>query len=151
MICIETPYENIISSIIKWKQWLQKYQQQHTNTIEALKSNNSQSIQELCNQSKNDAQINQQIESSVQELLQKLEDNTTEKQQQKRSTNETQYKDFFNEDEQKILQDIKTTNEWWIDTILNIRGKWNYNPEQYINDMFNQFYGNSGDFINLHK
>jgi hypothetical protein len=90
---------------------LQKYQLQHINTIEALKSNNSKSIQELCNQSKNDAQINQQIESSVQELLQKLEDNTTENQQQKRSTNEAQYKDFFNEDEQKALQDIKATNE----------------------------------------
>ena len=151
MICIETPYENIISSIIKWKQWLQQYQQQHINTIEALKNNDSKSIQELCNQTKNDAQINQNIESAVQELLQKLEDNKTENKEKTRSTTETNYKDFFNEDEKKALQEIKATNQWRINTILDIRGKSNYTPEKYINDMFNQFYGNSWDFINLHK
>ncbi len=151
MICIETPYENIISSIMKWKQWLQQYQQQHINTIEALKSNDSKSIQELCNQTKNDAQINQNIESAVQELLQKLEDNKTENKEKTRSTTEANYKDFFSEDEKKALQDIKSTNQWRINTILDIRGKSNYTPEKYINDMFNQFYGNSGDFINLHK
>jgi len=151
LICIQTPYENIIPSIIKGRQGLQSYQQQHQNTIEALKSNDSKSIKELCDQTKNDAQINQQIESSVQELLQKLEDNKIENQQQKRSTNEVNYKDFLNENEKKALEEIKATNQWWINTMLNIRGKGNYNPEKYINDMFNQFYGNSGDFIDLHK
>lgn len=151
ILCIQAPYENILSSIIKGRQWLEQYQQQHIATIEALKNNDSRSISELCNQTKNDAQINQDIESSVQELLQKLEDNKKENQEQQRSTNEVQYKDFFNEDEKKALQDIKTTNQWRIENIMQIKGKWNYNPEKYINDMFNQFYGNSGDFINLHK
>ncbi len=151
IICIQTPYENILPSMIKGKQGLDEYQQQHTNTVEVLKSNNSQSIKELCNQTKNDAQINQQIESSVQELLQKLEDNKLETQIQKRSSNEVHYKDFFNEDEKKALQEIQKTNQWRINTILDIRGKGNYNAENYINDMFNQFYGNSWDFIDLHK
>gem|GEM_PF-2197645 len=111
MICIQTPYEDILPSMIKGKQGLDEYQQQHTNTVEALKSNNSQSIKELCNQTKNDAQINQQIESSVQKLLQKLEDNKLETQMQKRSSNEVHYKDFFNEDEKKALQEIQKTNQ----------------------------------------
>jgi len=111
LICIQTPYENIIPSIIKGRQGLQSYQQQHQNTIEALKSNDSKSIKELCDQTKNDAQINQQIESSVQELLQKLEDNKIENQQQKRSTNEVNYKDFLNENEKKALEEIKATNQ----------------------------------------
>jgi hypothetical protein len=84
---------------------------QHINTIEALKNNDSKSIQELCNQSKNDAQVNQQIENSVQELLQKLDENKIENQQQKRISNEVKYKDFFNENEKKVLQEIKTTNQ----------------------------------------
>lgn len=151
MICIQTPYENILPSIEKGKQWLDQYQLQHINTIEALKNNNNTSIKELCNQTKNDAQINQQIENSLQELLQKLEDNKTENKQQQRATNEVNYKNFFNEDEKKALENIKATNQWRINTILNIRSKGSYNPEKYINDMFNQFYGNSGDFINLHK
>ena len=150
-ICIQTPYENIIPSTIQGKQALEEYQLQHSNTVEVLKSNDSTSIKQLCNQAKNDAQINQNIESSVQELLQKLQDNTTENQEQQRVTNKVNYKDFFNKDEKKALQQIKATNEWRINTILNIRGKGNYDPEQYINNMFNQFYGNSGDFINLHK
>lgn len=65
MICIQTPYDNILPSIIKGKQWLETYQQQHQNTIDALTSNDPQLIKELCDQSKNDAQINQQIESSA--------------------------------------------------------------------------------------
>ena len=150
-ICIQIPYENIIPSIVQGKQGLEAYQLQHSNTVEALRNNDSASIQELCNQAKNDAQINQNIESSIQELLQKLEDNTTRNQEQQRATNKVNYKDFFNKDEKKALQEIKATNEWRINTILNIRGKGNYNAEQYINNMFNQFYGNSGDFIDLHK
>lgn len=149
--CIETPYENILPSMTKGKQGLQQYQQQHIATIEALRSNDAQSIKELCEQSKNDAQINQEIENAVQELLQKLEDNKIENQEQKRSTKEVKYKDFFDESEKKTLQEIQSTNQWWINTMLEIRGKGNYTPERYINTMFNQFYGNSGDFINLHK
>jgi len=151
IICIQTPYDNILPSIIKGKQWLEEYQQQHQNTIDVLQSNDSEGIQELCNQTKNDAQINQEIENSVQELLQKLDKNKIENKEQIRSSSEAQYKDFFNEDEKKALQEIQKINEWWIDTILEIRGKGNYTPEKYINDMFNQFYGNTGDFINLHK
>ena len=151
MMCIQSPYQNILPSIIKGKQWLQEYQQLHQNTIDALQSNDNERIQELCNKTKNDAQINQQIENSVQELLQRLEDNKTENEEKRRSSNETQYKDFFDEDEKKALQEIQQINKWWINNILHIRGKGNYNPKTYINTMFNQFYGNSGDFIDLHK
>ena len=151
MICIQTPYEDILPSMIEWKKWLEDYESQHFNTIEALKNNDSNSIKELCQQTKNDAQINQQIEDAVQELLQKLEDNTLANQEQKKYTKEVKYKDFFNEEEQAVLHEIQKANQWRIDTLLNIRWKWNYDPEQYINTMFNQFYGNSGDFIDLHK
>lgn len=87
------------------------YHQLHKNTVEALKNNDSQSIKELCNQTKNDAQINQQIEDSVQDLLQKLEDNKIENQTQQKFSNEAHYKDFFNEDEKKALQEIQQTNQ----------------------------------------
>lgn len=150
-ICIQSPYENILPSIRKGEAGLQEYEQQHQNTIEALKKNDSQSIKDVCDQSKNDAQINQKIESSVQELLQKLEENKIENQEKKRSSNQANYKDFFNEDEKNALLQIKKINQWRIENTLEIRGKWNYSPEKYINNMFNQFYGNSGDFINLHK
>lgn len=151
IICIQTPYDNIIPSLIKGKQWLESYQQQHQNTIDALTSNDKTLINELCNQSKNDAQINQQIESSVQELLQKLDENTTQEKEKTKSSQKIQYKDFFGEDEQKALQNIQKTSETRIDAILKTRGKPNYTPQRYIDEMFNQFYGNSGDFINLHK
>ncbi len=150
MICIDTPYENITPSIIKGKKWLEEYQKLHQNSIDALKSDNKNSIYELCNQTKNDAQINQDIESSVQELLKKFKDNTT-KEQQNRASQQAEYKDFFNEDEKKVLKEIQEINKWRIEKTLNIRGKGNYSPETYINDMFNQFYGNSWDFIDLHK
>lgn len=122
------------------------YKQQHESTIEAIKSRDKNAIQQLCNQTKNDAQINQEIRDSVEEMLQKIEN----KKETTSTTSQTvDYKNFLQENEKKALQEIKTTNEVWINTIMKNKGQ--YIPQRYINDMFNEFYGNSGDFINLHK
>ncbi len=151
MICITTPYNDILDPIEKGKEGLVVYQQTHIASIEALKSNTPKAIKDLCTQSKNDAQINQQIEQSLQKMLSSLQENKLEEQVQKKSSSEVQYKDFFNQDEKKVLQKIQDINKTRINKVLEIRGKWNYNPGKYIKDMFNQFYGNTGDFINLHK
>lgn len=119
------------------------YKQQHESTIEAIKSRDKNTIQQLCNQTKNDAQINQEIRDSVEEMLQKIEN----KKETTSTTSQTvDYKNFLQENEKKALQEIKATNEVWINTITQNKGQ--YIPQRYINDMFNEFYGNSGDFIN---
>jgi len=151
MTCIELPYEDILPSIERGKIWLKIYQQQHQNTIAVVKSNNAQSIKTLCEYVKNDAQINQNLENRLNELLEKLEDNTIENQIQKKSSSTTNYKDFFDKNQKQILNEIYEINYWRIETMLQIKSKWNYNPKEYIKDMFNEFYGNSGDFIDLHK
>ncbi len=151
--CIDEPFENIMPSMIKGEQGLMEFDRQHTNSLEAIQSNDKKLMAALCDQTKNDSQINQDIESAVQDVLQKLEGDWWEKEdkQHQKATDHVQYKDFFDENEQKALEEVQKTNQWRIDTILNIRSKGNYEPEKYINDMFNQFYGNSGDFIDLHK
>jgi len=125
---------------------LEIYKQQHESTIEAIKSRDKQLIQQLCNQTKNDAQINQELTDSVEEMLQKIEN---KKETAATSNQSIDYKNFLQENEKKALQEIKATNEVWINTIMNNKGK--YSPQKYINAMFNEFYGNSGDFIDLHK
>ncbi len=152
LICIDTPYQNILPSIIKGAQWLSQYQSLHQNTIAALQSNDKQSIEAICNQTQNDSQINQQIQDSVQEMLEKVvQEKYEEGEQQTRAWQQVQYKDFFSEDEQKVLEDIQKINRWRINNVLKIKSKERYNAQRYINEMFNQFYGNSGDFIDLHK
>lgn len=153
LLCIQSPYENILPSLTKGNIWLQQYQEGHQNTIDALKKNTQESIYELCNESKNDSEINQDIENSVQDMLEKLS-NTQEDPEENEATKnsqEIQYKDFFTENEKEALQEIQESNQSRIENILNIRGKWNYEADKYLNDTFNQFYGNSWDFINLHK
>ena len=150
-ICIDTPFNNIIPSISKAKEWLDGYHEQHINTVEALKSDDNEIISQLCDQSKNDAQINQGIDEALQELFQKLKEKTWENNEMTKNTNKEEYKDFFNQEEKKALEEINTTNKSRIEKILDIRGKGNYDAERYINEIFNGFYGNSGDFINLHK
>ncbi len=130
---------------------MESYQELHENTVNILKNNDKQGIKELCERTKNDAEINQNIESSVQELLQKLNENTREEQEKKKTSQEQHHKDFFTEEKEQTLKEIQKINKEWIENVLNIRGKGNYTAEKYIDDMFNQFYGNSGDFINLHK
>lgn len=148
LICKNIPYENIIPSIEKGKAWLEQYHQWHQNTRAALKSNDPTTLDALCQETKNDAQINQNIANNIQELLEKLKEN---QQSQSKNNTDIQYKDFFNQDQKKLLQEIKKTNEWWIQNILEVRGKGNYHPETYINNLFNEFFGNTWDFINLHQ
>lgn len=153
LTCIQSPYENILSSLNKGNIWLQQYQKNHQNTIDALKKNTQESIYELCNETKNDSEINQDIEDSVQEMLEKLsnQQENPEENQATKSSQEIQYKNFFTEDEKETLQEIQETNQSRIENILQVRGKWNYDVQKYLDNIFNQFYGNSGDFINLHK
>ena len=104
LLCIQSPYDNTIPFIEKGKKWLESYQQQHQSTIEALQSQNKTAIQELCNQAKNDSQIQEKLDTDIQEMIQKTEKNQKEPTTVPWQT--TEYKNFLWEDEKKILQEI---------------------------------------------
>lgn len=73
-----------------------------------MQSNDPTTLDALCQETKNDAQINQNIANNIQELLEKLKEN---QQSQSKNNTDIQYKDFFNQDQKKLLQEIKKTNE----------------------------------------
>ena len=85
-----------------------------------MQSKDPASLEALCQETKNDAQINQDIANDLQELLQKLQETQTT---QGKSTTDPQYKDFFNQNQKQILQEIKEINDGWIQNILEVRGK----------------------------
>lgn len=154
LLCIELPYQNILASLTQGNLWLKKYQEGHQNIIDAFEKGTKESIDEICKENKNDAEINQDIENSVQDMLEKLsntQEKREEKKQNKKNSQTIQYKNFFTEKETKELKEIQDINQIRIENTLKTRGKWNYEAERYINNMFNQFHGNSWDFINLHK
>lgn len=150
ILCIQTPYDNILPTIDQGKNTIKNYSAFHENIINTIQNKDSKRVKELCEQTKNDAQINQTLDNTIQKLLASLQENTMQQKIKKHSP-EVEYNNFFGEDEQKALQQIQQTNQSRIETILQIRSKGNYTPQKYIDDMFNQFYGNSWDFIDLHK
>jgi len=148
-LCLNYPYKNIIPTIEKGKKWLETYEWIYKNIQETLKKNNTIDTKKLCEQTKNDAQIHQKIQYPLQDMFDQLQKNTSSS-LQKHNPN-SDHQDISNQEKQELFKLIQETNSNRIQKTLQTKGKVNYDPQKYIEELFNQFYGNSGDFINLHK
>jgi len=143
-ICLDQPYKNIVTTLQQWNLWLEKFQKTHQNTNDTLKKNNKLRIHELCNQTKNDAEIHQHIEQPVRDMLESLESYT-------KAHEPLPQHIPFNKTDQHIIEEIKQINKERIHNTLDVRGKGNYDPRRHINTFFYEFYGNPDDFIDLRK
>ncbi len=147
--CTDNPYDTDFDEIIAGQKALQTYQQNHENTIETLKDQSSQEIAFLCDQAKDDSQINEEIDQDIQNLANNFPDDKQAKPATIPTPNQKKYQEFFDQNEKKILQEIKNINIQWINKTLEIKGSWDYTPQSYIDQMFNQFYGNPADFTKI--
>jgi ABC-type transporter Mla subunit MlaD len=138
--CLNSNMTDIGPTIDDAQKSINEFTDSHKNTIAGLGSQNKDIIKSLCDFSKNDAQINEQIDNSLNKLLQQLQNNLDQKQQQSQknsdenedsqessennsqeSSDGIQYKNVFEEDELKLLQQIDTNNKSLIQQIQNIK------------------------------
>ncbi len=164
---IETALEN-----------LNEYKWQNFNNIMAFSNKDLDLIQQMCEQTWNDGQWNEKTQQSLNNMLNGLEKalnpnpqkqesksqepkdsesgweeetETKEDDKQKGQGTQIQYKDILNEEEKQILKKTNEKNYDRMKQMNYIKSQENYNAQEYIQELFNEFYGNSGDFQNLQK
>lgn len=117
-----------------------KYLAAQQYILSILQQNPANLIEQLC-QGKNDSQLDNQLSQTMQELLDK-----GETQEQPASSNEVKYQDI-DQDIQTIIQNTQDTNQSLIQSIQQTIHTNTYKPLEYIQKLFQQFFGNSNDFI----
>lgn len=158
--CLKSDMTDIAPTIVDAQASMNQFADSHKNTIAGLNSQDKDVTMSLCDFAKNDSQMNEQIETSLSKLLQQLQDNLGQKQQQSQeegsdgknsqaSSDEIQYKNVFEEDEIKLLQEIDDNNRSLIKTIQNIKWAGRYNAKSLINKLFEDFYGEPSTFENI--
>lgn len=161
--CLDNIFVDIWPTIQEADDSIQEFANTHQNSITALSS--SQWSKELCNQAKDDSQINEKIENSLNKLMQQLEDNLNkqkqswweEKEEEKwkdeenpeYNNNQVQYKNVLQEDELHLLEQVNNNNKSLIKQIMDTKWKLKYQTNKLLNELFSEFYGNSWDFQNL--
>ena len=143
--CIQPQDTSIIQNMYDMQSKLSGFQQEHAQSSSIRASKDTDMITQLC-QAKNDSQINEWIQSTIDKLLSSFKDNTSTLQHFNTSTNSIQYTPLDASD-QKLLESIDKKNKIWIRQIQRLKSDPEYQGMEYIQSLFQEFYGNTGDFI----
>lgn len=153
MGCLETNMSNIGPSINDAQKAINQFTDNHQNTIDALASQDQNSIKDMCDFIKNDANLNEQRDAVLEKLLQQLQNNAQEKPQEgggeeppQNTSKDIQYKNVFEEDELQLLQKIDANNKSIIQKIQETKGTGRYNATKILNKLFENFYGEISTF-----
>lgn len=140
--CLDTAMTDIQPMIDESKKGIQDFAQTHQNP----------DLSSLCDQAKDDSQVNEQMENSLNKLFdqlqQNLEPSDTPKSWDKKQNTDIEYKDVFEDQERKLLEEIDDNNRMLIRQIQEIKSKWSYSAPKLLNKLFEEFYGNMDDFKN---
>jgi predicted RNA-binding protein with RPS1 domain len=74
-LCLHDQDSTIIDNLNETKKILADFDQQHQISLSMRNTQNPDSIQALCQQTKNDAQINESIQNTIDKLLSSLSKN----------------------------------------------------------------------------
>lgn len=145
VLCIQPQDVSIVQDIYDMQSKLSGFQQSHLQSLAMRNMPHADAIQELC-QAKNDSQINEWIQSTIDKLLtsfQKSGDPSTS--DLLPSTNTIQYIPL-DANQEKLLESIDKKNKIWIRQIQRLKSDPEYQGMNYIQSLFQEFYGNTGDF-----
>lgn len=150
ILCLQAQDTTVLTDFQKTKQKMEEFDNQHTQSTEIRNSWNPEAIQQLCQETANDAQINQGIQNTIQQLLSSLQQNVSGSQvpdfSNTPSSNQPNYIPL-DADEQKLLESIDKKNKTRIRTLQRLKNDPEYSGMEYIQTLFQEFYGNTGDFI----
>ena len=146
-VCIQPQDTSVIQNIYDMQNKLNGFQQEHEQSSSIRTSKNTDVITQLC-QAKNDSQVNQWLQSTIDKLLSSLENNTeqTTWNVPRSTSNLIQYTPL-DANEQKLLESVDKKNKIRIRQIQRLKSDPDYQGMKYIQSLFQEFYGNTGDFI----
>ncbi len=148
-LCLNQQDFSVIDNINETQQMLTNFAQQHEQSLAIRKSQDKKSIQELCQQTKNDSQIDESIQNTIEKLLASLQNSTVVPASSGAvGTSSTPKYLPLNANDQKLLETIDKKNKIWIRQIQRLKTDPQYNGFDYVQTLFKEFYGNTGDFSN---
>lgn len=144
--CIQPQDTSVIQNMYDMQSKLSGFQQEHAQSSSIRASKDTDMITQLC-QAKNDSQVNEWIQSTIDKLLSSLQKSREPSTSNLLpSTNSIQYTPLDASD-QKLLENIDKKNKIWIRQIQRLKSDPEYQGMEYIQSLFQEFYGNTGDFI----
>ncbi len=161
--CLNTEIKPLLRDTTETQSKLTQLQQTYNLTQQALETNQTNLLEQMCAQAQDDTLSNQETEQTLQQLLNNLEQSTQEQDQenenqaepepQEPNQNEEQSESSsstpqyipLTEEEETILQETYQINKQRLDTMMQIK-KNNYNPIQSIETIFQTFYGDPSQF-----
>lgn len=143
VICIQPQDVSIVQNIYDMQSKMIWFQQEHAQSSSIRASKNADMISQLC-QAKNDSQVNQWLQSTIDKLLNGFNPkwdtvNTPG------SSNGIYYTPLDAND-QKLLESVDKKNKIRIRQIQRLKSDPDYQWMNYIQNLFQEFYGNTGDF-----
>ena len=143
-ICIQPQDISIVQNIYDMQSKMTEFQQEHEQSSSIRASKNTDAISQLC-QAKNDSQVNQWLQSTIDKLLNSFNpkwDTTNVP----GNFNQIYYTPLDAND-QKLLESVDKKNKIRIRQIQRLKSDPDYQGMNYIQSLFQEFYGNTGDFI----
>ena len=142
--CIQPQDTSVIQNMYAMQSKLSGFQQEHVQSSSIRAGQDTDMITQLC-QAKNDSQVNEWIQSTIDKLLASL-NNDSESKNSIGNSSEIYYTPLDAND-QKLLENIDKKNKIWIRQIQRLKSDPEYQGMNYIQSLFQKFYGNTGDFI----
>jgi len=164
--CLDTDIKPLLRDTTNTQEQLAQLQETYTITQEALEKNQTDILEQMCEQAQDDTLSNQETEQTIQQLLNNLEQSTQEQEQnqtqedgdetggeqqpnqdteQPEASSATPQYIPLTEEEETILQETYQINRQRLDTMMQIK-KNDYNPIQSIETIFQTFYGDPSQF-----
>jgi hypothetical protein len=146
-LCLHDQDSTIIDNLNDTKKMLTDFNDQHQQSLAIWDTQDTDNIQALCQQTKNDSQINESIQNTIDKLLASLSKNLQRQETASgiSNSNTPQYIPL-NAQDQKLLESIDKKNKIRIRQIQRLKTDPTYSGFDYVQSLFYQFYGNTGDF-----
>lgn len=144
-LCIHIDLSSITSELPSLRDNLQMFYASQQQAYQAITSNNTQAIQALCNQEKNDAQINQDLSQQLAQTLANMNpEQRQQRQEAKQQENETNSSQTIYQDiseAEQLMQIMQQQNDEYIRSIFKVQEE-EKNIQYYIQKLFRDFFGN---------
>lgn len=146
-LCLQAQDMTVLDNFSKTSEAMAEFDAKHQENLAMRQAWDPQSIQQLC-EAKDDSQINQGIQNAIEQLLTSLPKKFVpiSDDEGAAASNEPAYIPL-DEDEQELLESIDKKNKIWINELQKLKNDPEYDGILYIQTLFQEFYGNTWDFI----
>lgn len=127
-------------------------------TTQAIAMGHTDILEQMCEQAQNDSFQNQELQNTLQELMENLDQTITQDTQEPEGDTEQidQEREWWTtsaqpiyipltQEEQEILEQIHKNNRRRLENMMQIRSN-NYDPKETLNQLFDIFYPDDSQF-----